>query len=762
MIKRTTRTCLALALTLGVSLLCLISYQPPVNAAETAAADDGRAVPDVPKDLSQEEVRDLIARLSELDRQAPQETQRGTLATGGLFRAFQDEGKRIRDIFAGMVAAVDALPTVPALLWSQLTVGGIVSGWRIFAEIVTFLLIGILAEWAYRRVSTLASIRRRQSTSQTMAARLGFLSLQALIDLFGILVFALTAIALMYMSGSKTSAQPLLFMTIMYGLINLRLVLLVSRFILAPKTGWLRTVPLSDHAARAIHTRVLLVASALVFSRCVSQFLWGSGLDVALLQLIVFTLYSIVPVIIVAVIWQARAPVTACLGRTVSDDGGVSPLRHSVAANWHVFASAYVLAIFAAGILVVSGTQRDAFGPVVASWLLLVIVPAADAGLQALVVRLFRPRAAIAATPTGAGEPEAEGTAAHKADGVTYEAVALRNLRILLALLVACVFAMKLWHIDMMGFAEALFGSLLAEALIETSVAVLMAYAVWGFVKAAVERNVALETRRKDEQDSGGEAGGPGATRLATLLPLLRKFVLITLSVMVVLIAISSLGINIGPLIAGAGVVGIAIGFGAQTLVKDIVSGLFFLIDDAFRMGEYVEIENTRGQVEKISIRSLQLRHHNGPVHTIPFGEIKQLTNYSRDWIIMKFELRLPFETNIDHVRKIIKKIGEEMMQDPELAPVMLEPLKSQGVAHMDDSALIVRCKFKAKPGQQFMVRRVAFMRIQEAFADEGIQFAPRRVIVETTTPKEAVQAAASAIAAEQEPTTKDGKPRLV
>ena len=761
MIKRITRTCLVLALTLGVSLLYLISHQPPVNAAETAATDDSRALPEVPKGLSQEEIRDLIARLSELDRQAPQETQRGTLATGGLFQTFQEEGERIRDIFAGMVAAVDALPTLPVLLWSQLTFGGIVSGWHIFAEIVAFLLIGILAEWAYRRVSTLASIRRRQSTSQTMAARLGFLSLQALIDLFGILVFALTAIALMYMSGSKTSAQPLLFMTIMYGLTNLRLVLLVSRFILAPKTGWLRTVPLSDHAARAIHTRVLLVASALVFSRCVSQFLWGSGLDVALLELVVLILYSITPVIIVAVIWQARAPVTACLGRTASDDGGVSPLRQSLAANWHVFASAYVLVIFAAGILISFGTQRDAFGPVVASWLLLVIVPAADAGLQALVVRLFRPRAAIAATPTGADEPEAEGTAAHKADEGTYEAVALRNLRILLALLVACVFA-KLWHIDMMGFAEALLGSRLAEALIETSVAVLMAYAVWGFVKAAVERNVALETRRKDEQDSGGEVGGPGATRLATLLPLLRKFVVITLSVMVVLIAISSLGINIGPLIAGAGVVGIAIGFGAQTLVKDIVSGLFFLIDDAFRMGEYVEIEKTRGQVEKISIRSLQLRHHNGPVHTIPFGEIKQLTNYSRDWIIMKFDLRVPFETNIDRVRKIVKKIGEEMMQDPELAPMMLEPLKSQGITHMDDSALIVRCKFKAKPGQQFMVRRVAFMRIQQAFADEGIRFAPRRVIVETTTPKEAVQAAASAIATEQEAATKADKPRLV
>ena len=267
-------------------------------------------------------------------------------------------------------------------------------------------------------------------------------------------------------------------------------------------------------------------------------------------------------------------------------------------------------------------------------------------------------------------------------------------------------------------------------------------------MKAAVERYVrSREPDLATAQDS--EGGGPGATRLETLLPLIRKFMLITLAVIVVMVFLSSLGVNIGPLIAGAGIVGIAIGFGAQTLVRDIVSGVFFLLDDAFRMGEYVEIGNTRGRVEKISVRSLQLRHHNGPVHTIPFGQISRLTNYSRDYVIMKFELRVPFETDIDKVRKLIKNVGKEMMQDPELAPLMLGPLKSQGVTHMDDSALIMRCKFTAIPGQQFMVRRAAFTRIQKAFAENDIHFAPRRVIVEAAGPltqEQAVSAAAAAL----------------
>ena len=112
-----------------------------------------------------------------------------------------------------------------------------------------------------------------------------------------------------------------------------------------------------------------------------------------------------------------------------------------------------------------------------------------------------------------------------------------------------------------------------------------------------------------------------------------------------------------------------AIGFGAQTLVKDIISGVFFLADDAFRVGEYIDVGDVMGTVEHISIRSLRLRHHRGPVHTIPFGEIQHLTNFSRDWAIMKIEFRLPFDADLEKVRKIIKKVGQTLMADPVHGP---------------------------------------------------------------------------------------------
>jgi len=287
--------------------------------------------------------------------------------------------------------------------------------------------------------------------------------------------------------------------------------------------------------------------------------------------------------------------------------------------------------------------------------------------------------------------------------------------------------------------------------MFEIGLTLVMIWAIWGVVRISIERKLSDEKGPLDEDEEaggGGDGGGLGGTRLETVLPILRIFIKITMIVMAVLLTLSALGVDIGPLIAGAGVVGIAIGFGAQTLVRDIVSGLFFLMDDAFRVGEYVSIDAIRGTVERISIRSFQLRHHNGMVHTIPYGEIKSLTNYSRDWAIMKFELRVSFETDIDMVRKIIKNIGIEMQDDPVFGANMLMPLKSQGVNRMDDSALIIRCKFTAVPGQQFLIRREAFTRIQKAFEENDIHFAPRRVLVESVAPAGTPAADAAAIAA--------------
>ena len=228
----------------------------------------------------------------------------------------------------------------------------------------------------------------------------------------------------------------------------------------------------------------------------------------------------------------------------------------------------------------------------------------------------------------------------------------------------------------------------------------------------------------------GDGEGGVGETRLQTLLPIFRAFLIGTTGIVGVTIVLSSLGVDVAPLFAGAGVVGLAIGFGAQTLIRDVFSGLFFLIDDAFRKGEYIAVGSVQGVIEKISIRSFQLRHHRGALHTVPFGEIQHLTNFSRDWVVMKLPLRVTYGTDVEKVRKLIKQLGQDLLKDPEIGHLFLEPLKSQGVYAMEDSAMIIRVKFMTRPGDQFLTRKAVYSAIREIFAREGIQFAHREVTV--------------------------------
>ena len=175
-----------------------------------------------------------------------------------------------------------------------------------------------------------------------------------------------------------------------------------------------------------------------------------------------------------------------------------------------------------------------------------------------------------------------------------------------------------------------------------------------------------------------------------------------------------------------------SISFGSQALVRDIVAGIFFISDDAFRVGEYIDTGRLKGTVEKISLRSMRLRHQNGQIHTIPFGQLTSITNFSRDWQTVKFNLRLTRDADMERVRRVIKQIGLEMMQDPELAKELLQPLKLQGVAEIAENAIVVRLKFTAHPRKPNYVQREALKRIYQVFPEKGIEFASNAVTVQT------------------------------
>ncbi|KJF72670.1 mechanosensitive ion channel domain-containing protein [Agrobacterium arsenijevicii] len=252
----------------------------------------------------------------------------------------------------------------------------------------------------------------------------------------------------------------------------------------------------------------------------------------------------------------------------------------------------------------------------------------------------------------------------------------------------------------------------------------LLADLIWIAIKSMIARRLELSAPAVDPL-SGQPGGQPQDDRLLTILPILRNMLGIIIAAVAVMTALSELGVNIGPLLASAGIFGIAIGFGSQTLVKDIISGVFYMIDDAFRVGEYIQSGSYRGTVESFSIRSVKLRHHRGPIFTVPFGSLGAVENMSRDWSIDKFLVTVAFDTDIAKVRAITKEIGKALKEDPEFGPFLIETVKLKGVEQFGEYGMTLGFGMMLRAGgQSSMVRRKAYSMLKDAFAQNDIQFA--------------------------------------
>jgi len=271
--------------------------------------------------------------------------------------------------------------------------------------------------------------------------------------------------------------------------------------------------------------------------------------------------------------------------------------------------------------------------------------------------------------------------------------------------------------------------SIATNALQVALIAIASAF-LWSIIGVVAGRAI------RNEKAAGADPSIP-RSRLGTLIPLLSGTAKAAILALAFLSVLVSVGVNVWPLITGLSVFGLAIGFGSQTLVKDVVSGLFFLVDDAFRLGEYIETSGAKGTVEKISVRSVTLRNPRGPVSTVPYGQISKIQNFSRDWAIEKLVFRVAFDTDVELVRKVFKKIGQDLLTDPELAPDIMETFKSQGIGDVEDGTLMLRGKFVAKPGKQSGIRRAVLKAVHQAFRENGIRVVPKPLTGDAPAPAE-------------------------
>jgi small conductance mechanosensitive channel len=237
---------------------------------------------------------------------------------------------------------------------------------------------------------------------------------------------------------------------------------------------------------------------------------------------------------------------------------------------------------------------------------------------------------------------------------------------------------------------------------------------VWELVSGGIERYLAA-------------TGADGQTversaRARTLLPLARNVLFIVLVVMVGLIVLAELGVNIAPLLAGAGVVGIAIGFGAQSLVKDVITGAFILFEDTIAVGDLVRLDAHAGTVEALSIRAIRLRDGTGALHTVPFSAVGTVVNMSRDFAYAVFEIGVSYDSDTDHVVAVMQDVGDDLAADAEYGSDMIEPLEVWGIERFEASAVVIKARCKTRPMKQWRISREYNRRLKKRFETEGIE----------------------------------------
>lgn len=267
----------------------------------------------------------------------------------------------------------------------------------------------------------------------------------------------------------------------------------------------------------------------------------------------------------------------------------------------------------------------------------------------------------------------------------------------------------------------------LATSCLRIAVIVAAAWAASIVLKKVLRR---FRDRLVERGALAHDPAGDTLKRADTLTRLVRQASLVGIWVVAGLVVLKELGIEIGPILAGAGVVGLAVGFGAQNLVRDIISGFFFILEDQVRVGDVAVVNGTGGLVEQINLRTIVLRDLEGTVHVFPHGSVTTLSNRTKNWSAYVFDIGVAYKEDVDTVMKTIASVGEEMRQEETFGPLMLDVPEIFGLDRFDDSAVVIKGRIRTKPLQQWAVGREFLRRIKYAFDASGIEIPfPHRTV---------------------------------
>ncbi len=716
-------------------ITCLLWFSPSggVSAEEAAPAVAPAEIEAVIKTLEDPAAREQLVRQLKVMAQAQQPAMPQNEVKSAAAQVLRDISKRVGGVTESIMAVVGTISEVSSVTaWfkGQLTDPGSRRMWlEVLINLTLTLGLGYLGfymvRWGLVRARRSASAHDAKNVLVRVLRLVGIL----VIDLLPIVAFAIAAyVTLSFVSPQENTRLVALAWVNAFIISHTTIALL--HFLLAPQAPTLRISALSDENANYLMIWGRRLVFATVYGYFALQAALLLGLPMGSYEVLLRLLGLLVTALVIIMILQNRETVgnyilqvtvekaspelptdtaSAQEGETEAQPEAARPrppraqgLRRRLANVWHLLALLYVVLLYGVWALRVPGGFLFLFRATILTVVLLLVVRTVLRMLNTLFTKGFRVSDELKSRFPGLE------------DRTNQYLCTLHRLLKLVVYFLGGMAILQAWGMNTFGWLSSEPGKVLGGTVASVFGILLVTFLIWEIANSLIENSLT----KKDANGTDLEA----SARTRTLLTVARKALAIVLTVVSALMVLSEIGVNIGPLLAGAGVLGLAVGFGSQKLVQDVITGVFILLEDQIAVGDVIDLGGKAGVVEAVSIRTVRLRDVSGTVHTIPFSAISTVSNKTKDFSFSVMEVGVAYRESVDHVMAVLKEIGAELQLDPEYGPKILEPLDVLGVDAFADSAVVIKARIKTVPTKQWWVGREFNRRMKNKFDELDIE----------------------------------------
>jgi small conductance mechanosensitive channel len=631
-----------------------------------------------------------------------QEADEPQLITDGLgARLLSIVSDRVEQVSQSLAEAGKAIYAAPAALhWVVREASDpIARGRWIEVAFKVLIVLGLATAIEIAVIRFLSRFRRRLAEQPRNGWWVKILSVlaRAILELLPILAFAAAAYGILPLTEPR-EATRLIVLTLVNASVLARAILALGRILLSPGLPRLRPLPLGDETANYGQIWLRRFVNVSVYGYFLAQGLLLIGVPPGIYLILLRAIGLLLATMAIVLVLQNRGAVSQWLG------GGArsASARVRAADVWHLIAILVIVLLYLVWSFAVPGGVEFLMRAFVATAVILVVAKLLKAGIERAVRRGFALNSELSRRYPG------------------LEARANRHLPMLQRLLVGVVWVFaalalfEAWGLNSFGWLGSEVGRKITGSLISILLILGVVWLAWELLDTAIERYL-------EEPGPDGHAVERSA-RMRTLLPLIRNATRVVLATMALLIVLSELGLNIGPLLAGAGVVGLAIGFGAQTLVKDVITGIFILVEESISIGDVVDLGGHSGVVESMTIRSVRVRDVSGSVHIIPFSSVTTVVNMTKEFAYAVFNLGIAYEQDVDRATAVMQEVGRSLQHDPAFKSAILSPIEVFGIDSFTDLSVRLQARMKTRPGRQWTVSREFNRRVKLAFGEAAIE----------------------------------------